>query len=621
MADGGATPAAPQRGMPSLQELLLVLTVAKAAVAGGGRWPAGALRPELLRVNGGAAGAESIVEAAAPALRFAWRVGCGCDDDRAPLCCRGARAGAYQLKVLAAGGDEKAVLFDSGRVASAATAHSVDAGLAPLKPDARYRWSVTLFSEEDGTDASGATAHGSFQTALRSALDWKDAAWIAGFTQARAPFTVREDSAIASATAYASGLGCFELTLNGKPVADSMMDPGWSTIPPMRLLYRAYNVTSLLASGANAAGVRLGFCHYGYIDQAFCVDGHAMRDTCRGFVMRLSIVYANGKTQDVLTTVDGSGGAAWQGTTAANPMVYSHLYHGEVFDARLVQAGWDEPGFEEASAAKGWGAVKAYNTTTAYEGPTQPGLAMSLHEMPTMGVGESRSAVNITEVELPVIHGRAIISAGVLAPVPGGYYSGKHVNPTPAADEAACKAMCLAQTGGALSAPPAPRPTPPCPGGWWEGSKWSPAHPGTGGSGTCNQICPANSQPRDNRTGRCLCGGLNQCNDHHACNYTAGHCSDADEHAYKDVSATCVQATWSSTATDTMVEIDGGYFTNEGAIRPSNATSESDCKQACLASTDCVQIMWTPPRAQERCDLYDTATTATFISNVAVHGW
>ena len=134
----------------------------------------------------------------------------------------------------------------------------------------------------------------------------------------------------------------------------------------MRLLYRAYNVTSLLASGANAAGVRLGFCHYGYIDQAFCVDGHAMRDTCRGFVMRLSIVYADGKTQDVLTTADGSGGAAWRGTTAGNPMVYSHLYHGEVFDARMVQAGWDEPGFEGASAAKGWGAKNmssSLNTT------------------------------------------------------------------------------------------------------------------------------------------------------------------------------------------------------------------------------------------------------------------
>jgi hypothetical protein len=61
---------------------------------------------------------------------------------------------------------------------------------------------------------------------------------------------------------------------------------------------------------------------------------------------------------------------------------------------------------------------------------------------------------------------------------------------------------------------------------------------------------------------------------------------------YIDASATCVQATWSSSATDTMVEIEGGYFTQAGAVRPSNATSEAGCKQACLASADCVQITW-----------------------------
>lgn len=199
------------------------------------------------------------------------------------------------------------------------------------------------------------------------------------------------------------------------------------------------------------------------------------------------------------------------------------------------------------------------------------------------------------QVALPVIDGQVIISAGILAPVPGGYYGGKHVSPAlDATDETACKAVCLAETGRALSAPPAPRPTPPCPGGWWEGSKRShnAAHPGTGGKGTCNQICPDDSQPRDNRTGRCLCGGPHKCNDHHACNYTAGLCSDAEEHVYIDASATCVQATWSSSATDTMVEIEGGYFTQAGAVRPSNATSEADCKQACLASADCVQITW-----------------------------
>ena len=104
-----------------------------------------------------------------------------------------------------------------------------------------------------------------------------------------------------------------------------MMDPGWSTISPMRLLYRAHNVSALLRPGDNGLGVRLGFCHYGYIDQAFCIGSHAMRDTCRGFVMYLSVKYADGTTQGVVTT---AGGGAWRGTTTANPIVCVTPSHG-----------------------------------------------------------------------------------------------------------------------------------------------------------------------------------------------------------------------------------------------------------------------------------------------------
>ena len=281
------------------------------------------LRVEGLAVNGMAA--HEAVESAIvepDSLLFAWRVGCAAEKADSGDACRGARASAYRLVVKRGAGDEagdEAVVYDSGRVQSVATEHAL-AHPTALPPDTRFHFEVTVHPDEEGT-ASGtfrtlATARGAFQTALRSdsSDDWLGAKWIAGFTQARAGFAVRAGATVASATAYASGLGCFELTLNGQRVADSMMDPGWSTIPPMRLLYRAYDVSSLLKPGDNAAGVRLGFCHYGYVDQAFCVEGHAMRDTCRGFVMRLSIKYSDGKTQDVLTTADGSGGATWSGT-------------------------------------------------------------------------------------------------------------------------------------------------------------------------------------------------------------------------------------------------------------------------------------------------------------------
>jgi alpha-glucosidase (family GH31 glycosyl hydrolase) len=72
-----------------------------------------------------------------------------------------------------------------------------------------------------------------------------------------------------------------------------------------------------------------------------------------------------------------------------------------------------------------------------------------------------------------------------------------------------------AEEGAKCVAEPCPRPTPPCPSGWWEGKgPASPAHPGTGGSGTCNQGCPSDSQARDPTSGRCLCGEQSWgCND------------------------------------------------------------------------------------------------------------
>jgi hypothetical protein len=49
----------------------------------------------------------------------------------------------------------------------------------------------------------------------------------------------------------------------------------------------------------------------------------------------------------------------WLATTTSNPIRYSHLFHGEIFDARLAlqQKGWDRANFQ---ATTGWHAVSAY---------------------------------------------------------------------------------------------------------------------------------------------------------------------------------------------------------------------------------------------------------------------
>ena len=313
-----------------------------------------------------------------------------------------------------------------------------------------------------------------------------------------------------------------------------MMDPGWSTLPPMRLLYRAFNLTTLIRAGSNAIGVRLGFCHYGGIDQAFCIGSHAMRDDCRAFIMRLSIQYADGKQQDVITSA--STGAAheeqWLGTISRNPIVYTHLYHGEVFDARHIEPGWDEANF--TSATTGWTAVQLYRNNTVYEGPNQPGLEMSLHAMPPIGVAERRAPASVTKLELRrhvAVTGHVILAIGELKSVNGGYYSGGHSAPVPNASTAEL----------------------------------------------CREAC-----------------------------------SDT----------TCLQATFdASSIAPQMLQTPDGYFLTSNQVLPySNASTLAECIDACLAMPHCVQITWTQPRAQERCDMYLFATDSKFDSGSGAQG-
>ena len=326
-------------------------------------------------------------------------------------------------------------------------ARSVPAGL--LRPDREY-----LLTLDVGESSVSCRVH----TALQRSAVWPGADWIGGGTQLRSTFAVR--SAPTRATLYASGLGCFSLSLNGASVSgasphsvgSSLMDPGWSTIPNMRLLYTAYNVSSKLRPGDNVLGVRLGFCHYGYIDQAFCISGHAERDSCRAFLMVLSLTYEDGTTHNITSTP-----ASFAATTAANPMTYSHLYHGETVDARMVEDGWDsDPNF---ALSRKWHPATVYAASTAYEGPRNGEL--TLMTMPPMGVAEERRAISIKKLQLlPQNAGRLLAYTSSTAACPG-----------------------LNQT----------RPKPPCPKGWWEKG------------GVCFQGCPSGATKRDPTSHRCYC--------------------------------------------------------------------------------------------------------------------
>ena len=129
---------------------------------------------------------------------------------------------------------------------------------------------------------------------------------------------------IKRARAYVTGLGYCELRLNGRKVGDKALDPAYTGFGK-RVLYSTYDVTEVLRQGRNAVGVILGKGWWGKSPR---------------FILQLNVDYTDGAHAEV---VSGSG---WK--HGDSPILENSLYHGETYDARKEQPGWDQPGFDDS---------------------------------------------------------------------------------------------------------------------------------------------------------------------------------------------------------------------------------------------------------------------------------
>ena len=132
-----------------------------------------------------------------------------------------------------------------------------------------------------------------------------------------------------------SGLGQYELLVNGKPVTPSLLNPGWTDYRKTAL-HQSWEVADLLRPGANVLGVRLGNGMYN-------VEGVKGRYTKfigsfgqPKLIAQLRLLFEDGSEAFVATD------AAW--TARPGPITFSSTYGGEDFDARLEPKGWTEPG-------------------------------------------------------------------------------------------------------------------------------------------------------------------------------------------------------------------------------------------------------------------------------------
>ncbi|HSV54256.1 MAG TPA: glycoside hydrolase family 78 protein [Burkholderiaceae bacterium] len=166
---------------------------------------------------------------------------------------------------------------------------------------------------------------------------------------------------LVSARLYSSALGVYEALLNGGPVSDAVLSPGWTSYKH-RLRYQVTDVTGMLATGDNLLAARVG--EGWFRGRIGFLGGRRNRYGERtAFLGQLELRYADGSIDHVIT----DPAIGWSCSTGGIRM--SSIYDGETYDARLEPQGWTEPGFD----ARAWSGVREVawdlQTLTAEEGP------------------------------------------------------------------------------------------------------------------------------------------------------------------------------------------------------------------------------------------------------------
>lgn len=180
----------------------------------------------------------------------------------------------------------------------------------------------------------------------------------AGAPLLRTEFVLEEGHGpVARATLHATAHGIFEAYLNGQPVSDDVLSPGWSSYE-WRLRYRTYDVTSLLQP-TSVLGIALG--NGWFRGRLGWGGGRAYYGQELAALAQLDIEFADGHRQMIITD------ESW--TAGSSAVVSNDLYDGETIDARRYSDAWLQPGFADDR----WTGVHAAEfdlaTLTSYIGP------------------------------------------------------------------------------------------------------------------------------------------------------------------------------------------------------------------------------------------------------------
>lgn len=143
---------------------------------------------------------------------------------------------------------------------------------------------------------------------------------------------------VESAVINISGLGHYELHLNGDKVSDSFLAPGWSYYQKHEL-YNTYDITEQIKQGENAIGVIVGNGFYNINRERYrkLVQAYGYPKLIFNLILKLS----DGKKISIVSDESCK--------VSPSPITFSSIFGGEDYDATLEQEGWDSFGFDDSS--------------------------------------------------------------------------------------------------------------------------------------------------------------------------------------------------------------------------------------------------------------------------------
>lgn len=266
----------------------------------------------------------------------------------------------------------EADVWDSGKVISNKSQLVKYAG-NPLKEETKYFWKVKVWNESNETAITNAAffrispnseslnptwigaitrvnSHlpegrhyhtSSFKKSKREAIVDASNPLARQSIMLRKPFSISKE--IKEAVVYISGLGHYELTINGNKIGNSEFAPLWTDYDKS-VNYNIYELSENdLQKGDNVIGVLLGNGMYNMVEKRYAKFFVSFGPPTLFFKMKL--IYKDG-SEEIINSDE-----TWK--YHESPITFNSIFGGEDYNANLEQTGWNKSGFEAAT----WKAV------------------------------------------------------------------------------------------------------------------------------------------------------------------------------------------------------------------------------------------------------------------------